>query len=275
MGLSFCGLKDRLISIGICVCGVLVLSTTLRADNTVFTLGGWNSSTGLYYGSEYVGPYPGSIIPDTPQTDSLIVAAVGPVFCLDADQTNYFGGTYYGVQESLAEANIAAGGSNQDVEEAAFLASLMMYDAQQEGIDVTWNGSGSGLTLYQTQVGNVSVGEFVSQVEGPISFAIWQIMGTLGNLSTDPNAQFYVAQAQAAYSKVLKNSSDPIVAAFNAEVMVFIPDGSSAGTQRFLSADLDIALMDEAAPEPGTLVMFGTGLVLMALGCARRVRRPR
>jgi hypothetical protein len=261
------GLKYRFITLGICVCGLVAFSTTLSASSTVLTLG--SSASGMYYGSEYVGPYPGSLNPDT--TDPLIVASAGPIFCLDANQTNYWGTSYDGTEETLGEV------SQQDVEEAAFLASLMMFDAQHDGIDLSFSGSGGGLLLTQTAGTPTGVSDFVNNVEGPISYAIWQLMGTLGGTAPNPTlTEQYMTQAGSAYNKVLKNSSDPVVAAFNSQVMVFFPPTGS-GTQRFVTAKLDLALIDEAAaPEPGTLVLFGTGVLLMALGCTRRLaRRPR
>lgn len=256
------GFKDRFIALGICVCGLLVFGATLRASSTVtLTLGTYNGSS-PQYGGEYVGPYPGTLGSDA-----------GPIFCLDANQTNYFGQPYGGTEETLGEA------SQQDVEEAAFLASLMMYDAQQDGITLTPSGSLGGLLLNQTAGTLTGVSDFVNNVEGPISFAIWQIMGTLAGVNESSSvwtsAQPYVTLAGAAYSTVLKNSSDSVVAAFNSQVMVFIPNSQ---TQRFVTANLDMALIDEvnaAVPEPGTVVLFGIGLLLIALGCTRRLaRRP-
>jgi hypothetical protein len=253
----------RLIALCICVCGLVTFSTPLSASSAIsLTLGTYNGAS-PQYGGEYVGPYPGTLGSDG-----------GPVFCLDANLTDGFSDTYGGIEESLGEVN------QQDVEESAFLASLMMFDAQEDGIILTPSGSGGSLLLNQTASGYTTVSEFVNNVEGPISWAIWQLMGTLGGVSESTSvynsAQPYVAQANAAYNKVLKNSSDPVVAAFDSSVMVFLPTGDSAGTQRFITADLDVALIDEAAPEPGTMVLFGAGVVLMILGYTRRLgRRPR
>lgn len=163
------------------------------------------------------------------------------------------------------------------MEEAAFLASLMMYEAKQDGIKLGHSGTGGNPTL--TQTATMTVGEFVSQVEGPISYAVWQIMGTLGNLAQDPNAQPHVAEAQAAWTNVLQYSSSPLMMTFNSSVIVFSRVNGSPNynspSQRFITAFYDNDLI-EAAPEPGTMVLFGTGVLPMALRCARRLaRRPR
>jgi hypothetical protein len=149
----------------------------------------------------------------------------------------------------------------------------MMYEARyQYGIDLTWTGSGASLVLNQTPSSNVS--NFVNNVEGPISFAVWNIMGSPDMGPNPALTARYERGATAAYNKVLKNSGDPVVADFNRQVMVFFPENTS--TQRFLTANLDLALIEIAAPEPGTTVLFATGVLLIALGSIRKlVRRPR
>ena len=67
--------------------------------------------------------------------------------------------------------------STEAEEEAAFLASYSLY-----------LGAPSSLPT------------MVNNVEGPISLAIWQLMGTLGATSPDPAALPYIQFAQYAYS---------------------------------------------------------------------------
>jgi hypothetical protein len=253
------GLRGRFISWAICLCAVLALSTTLSASSTVLTLG----DTSAQYGSVYVGPYPGAVEQNSDPTQQLVVS----LFCLDGNLTDYFTYQYPGTVEPLSA---LSGDSNfQSEEEAAFLASLVLYEAQQDNIAISVAGVGGNGLVTQIANGSVSVTDFVNNVEAPISFAIWQIMGTLDG-SPDPAAAPYVLQAQNAYTNILQYSSTPLVAAFNSSVMIFIPADSS--TQRFFTAYGDVGSM---VPEPGTMALFGTGIALMALGCARRLRRPR
>jgi hypothetical protein len=94
--------------------------------------------------------------------------------------------------------------------------------------------------------------------------------GIAGN---DPAAAPFVALAQDAWTNLLQYPLNPLMVAFNSNVMVFTPTGS---TQRFVAAYSDSAVIDAATPEPGTMLLLGTGSLLMVLGCARRqARRPR
>src|SRR5271157_6100644 len=173
----YCDFKNCLISVSICVCAVLALSTTLSANTVVFQLGSPNSS-GQNYQGEPAGPYPGTLIPGrtlTPgnYTGDYAVTATslpGLFFCLDGDLSTYWSYAYQGTQETLA----GQGGTNPPEEEAAFLASLMLYDANADGISLNLNPltSGGGLTFTQS---GADLSDFVNNVEGPISFAIWQI----------------------------------------------------------------------------------------------------
>jgi hypothetical protein len=144
-------------------------------------------------------------------------------------------------------------------DEAAFLASLFLSDAATDGITLdTSVGSNGYETLNET---GPNLSDFINNVQGPISMAIWQIMGSLPSGSPydvtqdDPKAASLVLLAQANYST---SSSG---------VLVFVPGAS--GIQSFIG-------VSEAVPEPETLFLFGTGLLLIALGCTRRLaRRPR
>jgi len=96
----------------------------------------------------------------------------------------------------------------------------------------------------------------VQSYEGPISMAIWQLMGTLGTTKQDANAQPFVLMAQNAYT------SGKITPAFLSTMYIWNP--STAGAeQRFLFSQ---------TPEPGTMVFLGSGLVLVAFSRIRRRR---
>jgi hypothetical protein len=163
----------------------------------------------------------------------------------------------------------------QNEEEAAFLASLVMSDASADNITITVSG-GTVTQSAPGPSGSTVVSNFVNNVEGPIAYAIWEIMQTQEpGPETDPTnllaAAPYVTLATNVYNDYMK-SNGPAVQVFNSSVLIFIPSGDSAGTQRFFMGFGDTSSL---TPEPGTLVLFGTGLLLMALGCSRRLaRRP-
>ena len=148
------------------------------------------------------------------------------VFCLNDDKTASWGGSYTG---TVHTPNTPA------EEEAAFLASYALFKGAPSSTAAT-----------------------VNTVEGPISMAIWQIMGTLGTTPPDPAAQQYVNLAQYAFSAGL------ITQNFLNSVFVFVPTDTSI--QRFISA-VSMPAMDIAAtPEPGTMLLFATGILLVGLG---------
>ena len=162
------------------------------------------------------------------------------VFCMDLHIDTYLGTTYEG---SLSAPQ------TQMEQEAAFLASYALY------------------------LGAPSGGLVVS-VEGPVSMAIWQIMGTLGPTAPDPAAQSYIELAQSAYS------NHAITPAFLTGVSVWTPS-QPGSAQRFVTAVPDDFMIRGAlgggqsagasdAPEPPTLVFFGSGLLLITLSRIRR-----
>jgi len=146
------------------------------------------------------------------------------VYCLDAHIDTYPGKQYSGLLTHPA---------TEVEEEAAFLAAYSLTIGAPSGDP------------------NV-----IKSVEGPISMAIWQLMGTLGSTPQDPKAQPYVALAQSAFIQGL------ITAPFLSSINIWSP-GPGVTAQRFITA---------ATPEPGTLVFMGTGVLLIALGRIRRRR---
>jgi hypothetical protein len=264
----YCGFKNRLLALSICACGLLAFCTTLSADSTVFVLGNDPSQNytpagqGGTGGTVAVGPYPGTL------TNLGTTSSITLFFCLNGNLTANWDTTYNNASATEAPP------SGQAQEEAAFLASLMLYRAAQAGITLTTSVVGGYESLTQTATGSTSVATFVSTVEGPISMAIWQIMGSLptqdGITNNDPAAAPFVAQAQVAWADLLQYSSNGLVQDFNNHVMIFVPGTSN---QSFVTAYSDPALMVAHLPEPGTVVLFGTGAVLIALGCTRRPAR--
>jgi len=152
-------------------------------------------------------------------------SAVG-FFCLDDTLTAYFGTSYNGTVKAP---------TTQQEKEAAFLASYAVY-----------LGSPS------------SNGAIVNSVEGPISFAIWQIMGTLGSNPADPAAQPFIQTAEYAYSHNLISQS------YLSTVQIFLP--SDPSVQRFITAIPDSSEVSSVVPEPGTFVLVVLGLALTWFG---------
>jgi hypothetical protein len=158
-------------------------------------------------------------------------------FCLDFNLVSYFGGSYGGT---------IAVPTTQQEEEAAFLGAYAIYKGSP------------GSTPSE-----------VNLVEGPISFAIWQIMGTLGTFHPDPAAQPYIQTAQYAYSHNL------IPQSYLNSVMIFEPADHSF--QRFITAVPDNAMVSQTlseVSEPGTLALLGGALTLLSL-CSRATFKRR
>ena len=168
-----------------------------------------------------------------PYLGTLTGSSAAGFFCLDDTLTATFGTAYNGT--------VAAPATQQE-KEAAFLASYALY-----------KGSPSS---QQT---------IVNSVEGPISFAIWQIMGTLGGTAPDPSAQPFIQMAQYAYSHNL------IPPAYLSTVLIFSP--SNPGIQRFITAVPNSEVASSVVPESGTVALVAAGLVLALPWYRRRHRR--
>ncbi len=251
-----------MISLSICVCGVLALSTTLCASSTVLTLGnGSHDNPSPTYGGDYVPPYPGTFEVNGNPLDQWITA----VFCLDQNRTDYWQTSYTGVLEPLS--SLSGDPSFQSMEEAAFLASLLLSDARQEHITISISGAGTSAILNQTDHGPMPMADFLNDIEIPISLAIWEIMGTATSTSHDPFVLGFETQANNEWTNLLHDPSNAYTQWLDSATFVFIPNGRDIDTQRFITV---------VVPEPGTLVLLGSGALLLALGCTRRLaRRPR
>lgn len=177
-----------------------------------------------------------------PYPGALTHSTATGFFCLDENLASSFNTRYSGT--------VAAPNSWQE-QEAAFLAAVAIHLEGQNGNHAA---------------------------DGPISFAIWQVMGT--NSQTDPAAAPYVQMAEFAYSHHM------ISATLLQQVEIFTP--SEAGIQRFISGVAnfpDVSAVQDAmanqvaadlvsdAPEPSTFLFGGTALgIVMTMARKNRVR---
>jgi hypothetical protein len=113
----------------------------------------------------------------------------------------------------------------------------------------------------------MSVSDFVKNVLGPIQMAIWQVMGSLpgqypyydGSNDTNP-----LTQGPQGFVQQAINNHGPASAYSN--FIIFTPDNTCS--QSFIQ-------VPSSVPEPGTMVLFGAGALLMALGSTRKLLERR
>jgi hypothetical protein len=184
------------------------------------------------YSWSYIDTNGDSTVPG-PYAVSLNGAQNLLVFCLDLHIDTPVGTTFDGY---LTHPSTPA------EDEAAFLAAYSL----------TLGAPSANLTVVQNY-------------EGPISMAIWQLMGTLTqngqSTPADPAAQHFIDLATTAYN------SGQITSSFLSSVNIWNPGTPGSGStaeQRFIVA---------TTPEPGTVVILGSGLLLIALSRIRRHRR--
>ncbi len=173
--------------------------------------------------SDPVGPYPGWLGSDT-------MGNLYGFFCIDylktANWNTSYAGQVYTVQDAIP------GKTAQQLVEAAYLSDKLYW----------LGGSSASTNLYQ----------------GPISFAIWEIMDpAAGHVPVDPAAQPYVLEAQQAYA------SHMITAANFPNTRIFVPDNPSI--QDFMTLSPEV-------PEASTLSLVVGGLLLV-WGRVRMSRR--
>jgi hypothetical protein len=169
-----------------------------------------------------VAPYPGWLGTDASHT-------FYGFFCIDYLKTATWNTTYpgvdYGVQDPIP------GKTEAQLVEAAYLSDKLFR----------LGGSSASTSLYQ----------------GPISFAVWQIMDpTTGHVPVDPAAQTNILEAEQAYT------SGAITAADYPNTRIFVPDDPRIQ---------DFMTLSEGVPETGTLSLLAGGLLLV-LG---KLRLPR
>ena len=169
-----------------------------------------------------VGPYPGYLGADVP-------GDLYGFFCIDYLLTATWGGSYSGTVYNIGDA--IPGKSLEQQLEGGYLSS-QLYQL---------GGGSANTALYQ----------------GPISFAIWQIMDpATGHVPVDPAAQSWVLQAQNMYA------DGQLSAANYSNTLIFVPDNSSI--QDFMT------LSPATTPEPQTTTLSAAGALLILVGSLRR-----
>jgi hypothetical protein len=217
------------------------------------------SGTGSYDGvsvSEF-GPYAGTLTNNA-------TGAVSPdyvFFCLTGNQ--YYQQPEYGndgpanvaqVQPTTRTDNLL---TVTEQEEAAFLVSVMLTDEAVDKVTLTPSGSGSSEYLVAT---GTDVPDFEAAL-GPIQMALWYVAKALpGGSSWDVNNVSSITDS-ATYNLVVAAQSAATNLWFDSSLQVFAY-GTDSGGQNFIGAP---------APEPGTMVLFGVGALLVGLGRTRRL----
>jgi hypothetical protein len=210
-----------------------ILFTLLGDPNQNYTFARTDSPSGATV-TDPVGPYAGYLGPQTPED-------LYRFLCIDYLKTANWNTTYSGFVYGVAD--LVPGKTQAQIVEAAYLTTKLM----------ALGGSQASTSTYQ----------------GPISFAIWQIMDpTAGDVPRASAAQPYVQEAQTAY---LSGSISP---ANFPNVLIFVPDNPSI--QSFMTAIGPSVSLDTAGvPEPGTVALIVVGLALLGIGRIRRAKASR
>jgi hypothetical protein len=173
--------------------------------------------------SDPVGPYPGWL-------GSNALGNLYGFFCIDYGKTANWNASYQGQVYTVQDA--IPGRTEQQLVEAAYLSDKLFWVG----------GSSASTNLYQ----------------GPISFAIWEIMDpTAGHVPVDPAAQVYLLDAQQAYASRMATAVD------FPNTRIFVPDNPSI--QEFMT-------LSPGVPEASTVSLVVGGLLLV-VGRARMSRR--
>jgi hypothetical protein len=243
----------------------LAFSATLSANPATFIPGNAISGIGGYLSGPTTGPYQGTLTDNANGT----VSPNTIFFCLTGNQyyvpgpTGETGAVGPPSQQdwSLLPGAPASPPSIVQLEEAAFLVSMTL--SAEIANKVTLYTNGSNVAVNTSQPG-ASLAGFEAAL-GPIQMAIWYVMHTLppqisgwtysdhptsANIKDSATLQDVLA-AQAGYA----NNTWA-----NNNLQVFLTT-SATGGQNFISVP---------TPEPGTMVLFGAGALLMGLGCVRR-----
>jgi hypothetical protein len=164
--------------------------------------------------SDPVGPYPGWLGSDA-------MGNLYGFFCIDYVKTANWNKSYTGQVYTVQDA--IPGKTTQQLVEAAYLSDKLYW----------LGGSSASTSLYQ----------------GPISFAIWEIMDpAAGHVPVDPAAQPYVLEAQQAYA------SRRITAANYPNTRIFVPDNTSIQ---------DFMTLSPGVPEASTVWLTAGGMLLV------------
>jgi hypothetical protein len=174
--------------------------------------------------TEPVAPYQGWIGSNTPGNQFGFFSLQ---YMQNSNWNTKYPGDLYHVQDDIP------GKTREQVVEAAYL-SAKLYQL---------GGMNADLNLYQ----------------GPISFALWQIMDPApGHVPRDPAAQQYVQEAQHMYQ------TGQISAVFYPNTLIFVSHNPNIADYMTVSAAV--------IPEPGTVVLFLAGIGLIGVGLFRRRR---
>jgi hypothetical protein len=250
----YCVFRNRFIALSICLCALLAFSTTLSA-NTYQFVPGLGVSGLSYLGVSGIGPYGGTLT----DTTTGITSPDSIFFCLTGNTT--YNSTEHDNQNlgSLAPTTVGQ-------EEAAFLYSLMLSDEVTNTVALSTTGRGNSKTLVVTGT-STNIQLFENDL-GPIQMAVWYVMQTLpsavaswGYSGTDTGilaTSFTNILDYATRQDVFAAAQGYAAFANSPRYQVFI---TSDGGQNFIGA----------VPEPGTMVLFGTGVLLMALGSTRKL----
>jgi hypothetical protein len=232
---------------------VVVFTTTAHADSVIsgaLTVTSISSSQeDSNDGGYYVGPY----------TVTLNGVPNLAVFCLTGNKLENMGTVYTGTTYSPAQTvPVSAPTTAQDVEEAAFLASYALYDA---------GTAASQLHNTAWRVTNIFI---------PVQLSIWEIMGTLGTNLAEYNANSLASGVTGFVALAgQQNYTSTAMLNFLNNVSVFVPGSTGAkvnGAWNTSQSFVTVACNNwgTSTPEPGTMVLFGAGVLLVGLSRMRK-----
>ena len=247
----YCVFRNRFIALSICLCALLAFSTTLSADTYTFVPGVGVSGLS-YLGVSGIGPYGGTLT----DTTTSKVSPDSIFFCLTGNVT--YNSTEHDTQNlaSLAPTTVPQ-------EEAAFLYSLMLSDAVTRSVALGTTGTGNSKTLV-VNGSSTNIQLFEGDL-GPIQMAIWYVMQTLP--SALANSWTYSNGTNHDFSNISDVPTRNDVKLAYAGYSAF---ANSPNFQIFQTTDGGQNFIG-AVPEPGTMVLFGTGALLMGLGSTRKL----
>jgi hypothetical protein len=213
----------RILLICIALAGWAGMASPLKAGTILFTLLGDPNQS---YSGEPAGPYSGYLGAHTPED-------LYSFLCIDYLKTATWNTTYSGFVYGIAD--VVPGKTQAQLVEAAYLTSKLMW----------LGGSSASTSIYQ----------------GPISFAVWQIMDpAAGHVPIDAAAQSYVLEADNAFR------SGAISVANFSSARIFVPDNPSI--QSFLTVSAQD--YSSAVPEPATAAFVAMGVVVFGI---KRLRK--